>query len=573
VTLPGAWFLRATDGNRVGPLALQWLEILFDARMIDERTPVSDRGRTFRPVEDWPALARHLASTKERVAGGHERWDVFAPAPELEGPSTSDLKTLAEDETALLSRLLRLAVLRTDCVLSVRTSRGPIELHFRDGKVIAIDASRSELNLQAYLLRTKMVSSAAMAEAASKAGVYGGDLGAALVATGVIPGEAYFETFEQWALWVLSSSLEDRNADAEFEPRTPPAPAVPLSFDRYDVYIEAVRTLPKPALEAALARTRGRALILSQVEDVSLDDFKLKPKELRTLNSVNGARSLDDLLETLGPNEEMRLAVLRIVFFATEAGFLVFGHDPLEQQELLEAERLQRELSELEGKDFFAVLGVARDADPDTIRSRYTELARRTHPDGLRLEAAEPLRVAREQLFAKYGEAMDTLGTASKRERYLDALDEGNVDYLAEEQRVQAAAQAETAFRKAGVLVRVRKFDEALALIDKAIELAPEPDYRIAGIHTRYLAALGPDPAVGAQEAVERITPIVSERPTQYGNLILAQLYKALGQFDTSTRHYLRVLKEDPKHPEAQQEVRLASIRRERKKAKRGWLG
>jgi curved DNA-binding protein len=61
--------------------------------------------------------------------------------------------------------------------------------------------------------------------------------------------------------------------------------------------------------------------------------------------------------------------------------------------------------------DYYEVLGVPRDADPDTIRRAYRKLARKYHPDLNSDSDAE-------ERFKELGEAYEVLSDADKRERY-----------------------------------------------------------------------------------------------------------------------------------------------------------
>jgi curved DNA-binding protein len=61
--------------------------------------------------------------------------------------------------------------------------------------------------------------------------------------------------------------------------------------------------------------------------------------------------------------------------------------------------------------DYYEVLGVPRDADPDTIRRAYRKLARQYHPD---LNSGSDA----EERFKELGEAYEVLSDADKRERY-----------------------------------------------------------------------------------------------------------------------------------------------------------
>jgi molecular chaperone DnaJ len=63
-------------------------------------------------------------------------------------------------------------------------------------------------------------------------------------------------------------------------------------------------------------------------------------------------------------------------------------------------------------KDFYAVLGVAKDASADEIKKAYRKLARANHPD------SNPDDAKKHDLFKQVAEAYDVVGDAEKRKKY-----------------------------------------------------------------------------------------------------------------------------------------------------------
>jgi molecular chaperone DnaJ len=63
-------------------------------------------------------------------------------------------------------------------------------------------------------------------------------------------------------------------------------------------------------------------------------------------------------------------------------------------------------------KDFYKVLGVAKDADQATIKKAYRKLARQSHPD------SHPGDKAAEDRFKQVAEAYDVVGDPDKRKQY-----------------------------------------------------------------------------------------------------------------------------------------------------------
>ncbi|WP_310525817.1 molecular chaperone DnaJ [Nocardioides sp.] len=63
-------------------------------------------------------------------------------------------------------------------------------------------------------------------------------------------------------------------------------------------------------------------------------------------------------------------------------------------------------------KDFYAVIGVAKDADAAAIKKAYRKLARANHPD------SNPGDTVKHDLFKKIAEAYDVIGDVEKRKNY-----------------------------------------------------------------------------------------------------------------------------------------------------------
>ena len=69
-------------------------------------------------------------------------------------------------------------------------------------------------------------------------------------------------------------------------------------------------------------------------------------------------------------------------------------------------------MTEAEQQDLYGLLGVARDADEDTLRKTYRQLARRYHPD------VNPGDAEAEERFKAISEAYSVLSDAEKRRNY-----------------------------------------------------------------------------------------------------------------------------------------------------------
>lgn len=63
-------------------------------------------------------------------------------------------------------------------------------------------------------------------------------------------------------------------------------------------------------------------------------------------------------------------------------------------------------------KNYYSILGVAKDADYETIKKVYRGLAKENHPD------LHPGDTAKEARFKEIGEAWEVLGDENKRKKY-----------------------------------------------------------------------------------------------------------------------------------------------------------
>src|ERR1700693_150468 len=93
-------------------------------------------------------------------------------------------------------------------------------------------------------------------------------------------------------------------------------------------------------------------------------------------------------------------------------------------------------------KDYYQVLGVAKNASEKDIKSAYRRLARKWHPDANPKNPKEA-----EEKFKEIAEAYEVLGDPEKRKKY-DVLgsDWQRASQQAEQQRTYRRAQQDAAY-------------------------------------------------------------------------------------------------------------------------------
>jgi hypothetical protein len=125
-------------------------------------------------------------------------------------------------------------------------------------------------------------------------------------------------------------------------------------------------------------------------------------------------------------------------------------------------------LEKMKTQNFLEVLGVPRDADAGKVKIAYFKLAKSYHPDTVPPGSAEALAQAKADIFALIGEANRTLSDATLKADYLAELDAGGKK--GEKVDITQLLQAEEFFQRGQVLVKNRKYVEAVKALDDAIK-------------------------------------------------------------------------------------------------------
>ncbi len=567
MVLPREVYLRQSDGAALGPLLTRDLEVLFDSRVVDEGTWVSGDGTAYKTLREWPELLARLLEVKEMLGIGGDPW---ADSEDL----TSGPNLAADEDVALLRVFLDLAVTKASGHLELENHDGLVKVTFKDGNVAAIETTIPALTLERYLLDEKVCDAAAIATGKERAPMMGGDLGAALISTGAVQPHEWFEKLVAWAYRVLGGTITREFDRRDFEAADIPAPAVPLGMDRLGLPFELVRRLDRSRFVDFFDEFGGCPVIPSQVEGVTVEETKPKPKELRVLNAIDGVKTVDALVEALGTDDKSTPWVRQSLFYAVRTGFAVLGDDPRLKKERDEAVGLVEKFEKLREKTLFEILDVNERSTDDEVRARYTDYAKQYHPDTLRAKAAPELLEARKRIFELIGEAFEALDTEDKRFQYAHDLEQGLVGSSQDLQKVQDALQSETLFKKAEILLRVKKYREALTHIEEAIQLNGEDiEFKILRAYIVYLdAARQGDAVPAAQAAIKHILALMKNNANiANGYLYLGHLHKVVDKGPIAVKYFEKVLEYDSNHPEATREVRIARMRDAKKKKKKRW--
>ncbi len=219
-------------------------------------------------------------------------------------------------------------------------------------------------------------------------------------------------------------------------------------------------------------------------------------------------------------------------------------------------EELRALRARLYSEDHFKRLGIAEDAPIGAAKIAYFKLARLHHPDTVAHDAPAEMKTLKADIFAAVGEAYRVLSDEGARADYLAELASGG------EIDVQTILQAEELFSRAVLMVKNRRFVDALNFLDEAIGLNPEEGefYAWRG-WSRFCSQserskVPPEVARDLDEAVKRSPRCVAAHHYR------GSIARLVGDLAGAKVHLERVLELQPDHVEASRELRILASKR-----------
>jgi curved DNA-binding protein CbpA len=201
------------------------------------------------------------------------------------------------------------------------------------------------------------------------------------------------------------------------------------------------------------------------------------------------------------------------------------------------------------------LLGVGQDATRDQVKAAFLGLAKRFHPDRLPT-ALSHLGAKVTNVYEALREAYETLHDDTRRATYLHDL----------RARTQAAPAARTLsdandlFKMGEVHFRKRDFASASDHFERAYALDPKAVYMAARAWAIYMDPQRKSELVKARQMMgEAITQDPNCDRAHYQLGVIARVE---GDMDRAERHFRDAVRANPKHLEANQELRLIDMRR-----------
>jgi curved DNA-binding protein CbpA len=206
------------------------------------------------------------------------------------------------------------------------------------------------------------------------------------------------------------------------------------------------------------------------------------------------------------------------------------------------------------GQNLLEVLGLKKDCTSATVKAAYFKLAKSFHPDTVPPGTPEEVGKLKAEIFAKIGEANRTLSDDATRAEYIAEVEAGGVG---EKVDVAAILAAEELFQKGQILVKARKFPEAVKMLDDAIKGNPdEGEYYAWRGYAKFF--LAPDKKAGQVEAMKDINVCLRRNPRVADAFYFqGNMMKLTGDLVSAKKLFKQCTDLNPQHLEAQRELRM----------------
>ncbi len=325
---------------------------------------------------------------------------------------------------------------------------------------------------------------------------------------------------------------------------------------------------------------RDRYLVRAENPLYRFQDMNLGPRDAGVLRQCRGDLTLEQHLDLhplhrTGARQLLAALLVAEMVESLDAPLATPLQDE-DEPELAEENHLLRDrflcdYGRMIKQDYFTLLGLDKTCTPQAVRKAYFLLVKKYHPDHFfKEQLSEEVRAKVNELFQRISQAYSVLGDPLSKSRYIASLQQdGKKDETSE---LSAILQAETAFQKADILLKVKKYPEALEQLQWAIKLAPkEPEYL-----TNYAWALyksRPEQARSRVEARQVLLRSAELNPRlAQTHLYLGYLLRADDKGPEAERAFETALQCNPDCTEALRELRLIDLRRKQEAKPKGML-
>jgi hypothetical protein len=369
-------------------------------------------------------------------------WSAEPPPPEAPVPLGGRIPTSENDSfpavvgpgeaLVILARAIGEHTTGALCFVAEGAERRVV---LREGDIATAVSAADDESLLAFLAARGDLPRETLGRLAATLPVFGRHAGAALVARGYLRQDQLWPTLRAHAEWILVRVLQSESARLLFEPqpagRLQGEPSVFGGSPGSAVLVDVVRRVVSP--EDAIVRMGGVASRIGPgPAERLLAECALAPAELAQVQSSEG-RSLGEALDA-APEGDLatllfalaQLGVVEVLRGVRDRAAEEAERDPAGIAALdAEAirERVRARLQLVDDGDYFALLGVTRNATGYELRRAFLDLRRAFEPSRVLTPETADLADDMRKITFVLEEAYDILKDAARRERYRRAIE------------------------------------------------------------------------------------------------------------------------------------------------------
>jgi hypothetical protein len=334
-----------------------------------------------------------------------------------------------------LGVLARAIAGRTSASLCFATAEAERRVVMREGDIVTTSSTSEDESLLAFLGVRGDLPKETVRRLSTKFPPFGRHAGAALVARGYLRQDQMWPTLRAHAEWLIARVMHAGAGrlvvEAEPPGRLAAEPGVFGGSPGAAVFVEVVRRIVSP-VDAVELLGGGASRVAEGPAARLLDECALAPSDAeavrtatgRPLREVIGGAAVEDLASVLFALVQLGIVeMLRAV--GGEAGADGLGADAgvaaIDADAIRERVRARMQL--VEDGDYFAVLGVSRNATGYELRRAFLELRRTFDPHRLLTPEVADLADDVRKITSVLEEAYDILKDAARRERYRRAIE------------------------------------------------------------------------------------------------------------------------------------------------------
>jgi curved DNA-binding protein CbpA len=228
------------------------------------------------------------------------------------------------------------------------------------------------------------------------------------------------------------------------------------------------------------------------------------------------------------------------------------------------AAQIEARFAQLSRKDLYLTLGVAPNASKDQVKSAFLNLAKIFHPD--RLPPSLPhLSQKMSAVFEGIRDAYENLYDDQKRASWVAAQQNQNKPAASQQQ------QASDLFKMGEVFFKKRDYKQAEQHFARSHAVDKGANSLAAQAWSVYMDPTRKAEGPAARQLMQKALSI--DPNSDRAHYQLGVISRVEGDMDKAEKHFREAVRANPKHLEANQEIRLIEMRKKKSDPKKGGGG